>query len=564
MGNAKGVKRSKASPRSTLEMNLFAPGMTVLHRAGLGGLACTLRFIERAYEIGSIADEEVPGGPWADKPPWTRDERSIRLDFGGAEAAGEFLRKLFQIAFALKDGLINLPGQYEIEPSLAVRAELQLGLALTFLQHGKVRNLAKEPTVIHHDPDGNGRDYIAIEYKRCTWYKHQDGWKDLVDKNGRLSNRAVDVIGPLNPGAIVRHVAFNGPTKITDSVERVLPLYFAMVGCLALPTNKAVGALVAPVVEDVEAFARDRPLITPTSVKECRVTSPADGAWQAMLRLRSRGTLDDLGVPGCYAARFEPTSWASQQKSRTAVLLSEPVDAVHRFEPDVVTDDERRLDQFGVALANLQPRVVMRKAHVRPSRKQKTNDDEAAIGFMIDSVVRPLVANNLAQNKPWYSGFTTLMTAIDSGGRALRDSVAFEQKGLNTMIEKIRWDQNAEGILVEAVHQAIAFNLGRIRRDTDGQKPLSQATKNRWNRFKEQLRLSLVGAKTADQCRGAVCTLFGKSGTNPALKEKWRIVLPMLTDGQRWQAVRDVALLALASYSGQGTSDEETAPSIDE
>ncbi len=32
---------------ASLTMGLFAPGMTILHRAGLGGLAATLRSIER-------------------------------------------------------------------------------------------------------------------------------------------------------------------------------------------------------------------------------------------------------------------------------------------------------------------------------------------------------------------------------------------------------------------------------------------------------------------------------------------------------------------------------------
>ena len=41
-------------------------------------------------------------------------------------------------------------------PNQAVLADLQLGLTLTFLQHGRVRELAKTPTVAQHDPEGAG------------------------------------------------------------------------------------------------------------------------------------------------------------------------------------------------------------------------------------------------------------------------------------------------------------------------------------------------------------------------------------------------------------------------
>ena len=117
------------------------------------------------------------------------------------------------------------------------------------------------------------------------------------------------------------------------------------------------------------------------------------------------------------------------------------------------------------------------------------------------------------------------------------------------MIDKIKWDQESEPALVRAVHTAIANHLGRIREETNHDRPLSQATKNRWNRFRERLRLSLVGAKTPEQCRNALCVLFAGSGTNPELAQKWQEILPLLV--QDWQKARDLGLLALASYAGR-------------
>lgn len=88
--------------RDHLPMQLFAPGMTVLHRAGLGGLACTLNYIKKAHSQGALLDEEVPGGPWMDgREPWDVGEQSITLRFGRPENAREYLKRLFSVAFQI-------------------------------------------------------------------------------------------------------------------------------------------------------------------------------------------------------------------------------------------------------------------------------------------------------------------------------------------------------------------------------------------------------------------------------------------------------------------------------
>jgi hypothetical protein len=141
-----------------LTMRLHAPGMSPLHRAGLGGLAASLRHIEQAYGQ-TIRPKQPPGGPWPDpkSPPWTITPGAIQLRWGEPTAAREYLRRLFAISFGLRDGLIDLPAQYgPTPPPLEVRASLQQGLTLTFLQHGKVRKLAKTPTVYQYDPEGTG------------------------------------------------------------------------------------------------------------------------------------------------------------------------------------------------------------------------------------------------------------------------------------------------------------------------------------------------------------------------------------------------------------------------
>lgn len=522
------ARRAKQPAPDRLKMDLFAPGMTAMHRAGLGGLACTLEAARR--RLG------------ADALPFSRTSRSLELLFGSPTNAGDYLRRLFEFAFRIRDdGLISLPGQFEREPPAAVLADLQAGLLLTFLQHGKVRQLAKETSTAQYDPQGDGTPGLIIEYRRCFGFKHQDGWHTLVDKSGALVRGTIKVDGPISPGATVRHVAFTAQTAAEDTADRMLPLYFALVGCLALPVNRGVAVLLVPEVTDLDEFILDRPAMTPTTASECQIAGAADAALQAEVRLRGRQRLRGSMVQGFRAMTFTGTPWASQQKSRVA---TQHVDRC----------DDHWLDRFERALTHLPSRIVKRVIREATGRGKSKRTEERQVVFRVDSVVRPLIAENIASGRPWYAGFTQLMVKNNPAtDRPFRDQLSYERKGLHAMINDAQtWDEEGEKLFVQAVHQAMRQSFARIVEDTEGRRvdTPSQATKNRWERFSEKLRLDLAGAKTAAQVRFALADLFSRGGGNPILKGHWQQILPVLR--RDWELARDLGLLALASYAGKG------------
>jgi len=500
-----------------------------MHRAGLGGLACTLKYIERAYKNGDLAEKTAPGGPWQEgNPPWEIKPLEITLRFGKPENAGDFLKRLFACAFCIKERLIFLPAQHRVIPSVETLAELQNGLTLSFLQHGRVRQLAKKETPIFYEIDGQ---LLQISVKQCSGYKHQAGWKEFCS-NGCLSDKPLEVVGPLNPGAVVRHVAFQAQTRIEEGPALVLPLYFALIGCVALPINKGVGALLVPEVIDLVTFSRIRPWMTPTGVRECRIAGGSDAALQAQVRLAASKIVQSQQFPGCHAVSFHSTPWASQQKSRVDCLYVPPCDGP-------------RLRQFEVALAELPPRIIpKKKGQMKQTRKKNEAVEkiDKSEFFWADSVVRPLVANNLAGSRRWYQGFADLI-------RRSAKKVAFEKGGINTMINKIPWEDHGESVVVKAVHEAIRKRFGQIAEENKGK---LGTMKNRWRNENDRWRLAFSGAKTAEQFRHSLCDLFGRAGNNSVLREKWQEVLPML-DARHWQLTRDLALLALASYKGKGS-----------
>ncbi|MBN2325946.1 MAG: type I-MYXAN CRISPR-associated Cas8a1/Cmx1 [Candidatus Omnitrophica bacterium] len=539
---AKKSAAVKQKAPSSLTMRLFDPGMSALHRAGLGGLACTLRYIERAYDLGILLDDELPGGPWMNrKPPWSVDRLQVVLDFGDPENAGEYLCRLFAIAFQVKDGLIYLPSQYFLEPPISVRNELQTGLTLSFLQHGRVRDLDKKETTeclhIEEQP-------IHISYKKCKSYKHQEGWKDLVDNKGCLKSCPIEVIGPINPGAVVRHVAYTGKTKIEEPASHVLSLYFSIVGCLTIPINRGSGVLLIPEVDDLIKFAANRPYMTPSSSRDCRITSAGDAALQAQVRLKAKQLVDWSDLPACNAITFKPTPWASQQKSRVHAL-------------NVSLNKETQLHQFEIALSQLPPKIVSRIKNETIGKGKNKMTVKKTEYFWVDSLIRPVIADNFARNRPFYQGFTDLMSKIDPvSKKPFHERVHFEKKGLKAMTDQTM-EGSPEYIIVKAIHRAILHTLGRIKEDTQGndKKPPTQATKNRWKNQYERWRLAFTGAKTPEQTRSALCDMFARAGIIDELKKDWPQILPKICKQTEWQLMRDLALLALASYSGKESED---------
>ena len=141
---------------------------------------------------------------------------------------------------------------------------------------------------------------------------------------------------------------------------------------------------------------------------------------------------------------FTPTPWASQQKSRVATIVVPP-------------GEKRILDLYERAAAHLPARIVPRTVRESTGRGRQRTVAERQESFRADSIVRPLVAENLALGRQWYAGFAKLMTKLNPAtGNPYRNQLPFERGGLNAMISDPQmWDDEGEALVVKAVHEAI-------------------------------------------------------------------------------------------------------------
>ena len=324
--------------------------------------------------------------------------------------------------------------------------------------------------------------------------------------------------------------------------------------------NRGVAALLVPDVQELTEFVYDRQAMTPTTATECQIANAADALFRAQVRirknprrsaeiqLRARSSIAGSAMPGCYAMTFTPTPWARQQKSRVA--------AIH-----VSSVEDRMLDRYERAASHLRPRIKTRVIKTSSGKGKKKVTTEHQEAFRTDSIVRPLIAENLALGRKWYGGFIRLMTKINPAtDRPYRDQLTYpeERKGLQDMIaDEKMWDEAGERTVVQAVHEALR---GRYAQIADENKKNPVAMRNRFSGEYDRWRLAFAGAKTPDQFRKALCDLFSRAGRNSILQGQWGEILPMLRT-TNWQHARDLALLALCSYQGRKDEIAQSTPS---
>ena len=503
----------------SLRCDLFAPGMTPLHRAGLGGLVATLRWIEN-----TLPDAERPPG-W-----WKIEKRSVTLTW--AEEV-RFFDLLFSLAFQIQEeGLIYLPGQYgELPPPLEVRAALHEGLLLSFYDHGPTSRGSNPPTVEKtYEIDGNP---ISYRYLPLSWYKHQKHGSKLIRES--LRGR-VGLTRTFFPGAVQQHAAHKA-SQVTHSARLALPLLFAPVGVVALKAGgkkindrgtqrfKPGAALLIPDLNSLSEVQHLLRAFLPRNARDCQIANVADAALQAELRLRSRQLLVHETLSSLRCVWCCPTDWNS--RLQPPYMVTEVGTGV----------TDTMLDQFEIAMQVLPP----------PPPRQNKNGEY----FWPRSYIRSLIAENLVSGRPWFTGFSRLMTVQDPiSNNPIRNYLYPERRGLFAMTREIFWGVPGEETIVRAVHEAMRCRYGRIANENPNNQT---AMKKRMTREYERQRLAFAGAKTVDMLRHALSNLWSRAGSNSVLREAWPHVLPLLSN-EKWRLTRDLALIALASY--QGKKDE--------
>ena len=246
--------------------------------------------------------------------------------------------------------------------------------------------------------------------------------------------------GTIAPGFVQRHVV-HASTTIEQPPGHAIALHFALVGTLSLAVGRGGrGVLIVPDVHNLHDFIERRPLLNPREPRDCQITSPADAALQAQVRLRAteaglvhgssgakessspaqRGTRNKRGGRG---------RWTSIRGVRTGPI--------------------RRCDGH-------------RGPETEGHRGQAGEEGRAA-AEVLGRGNRPIL-----DRRECRSPSEMVQGLPGAGGRAgWQDDeqrvchLNFEREGLQKMIDR-PWEDHGEEILVRAIHQAMGQCFGKI------------------------------------------------------------------------------------------------------
>ncbi|MGD2180936.1 type I-MYXAN CRISPR-associated Cas8a1/Cmx1 [Lusitaniella coriacea] len=487
---------------TTIDYHLGDSSITLLHRAGLAGLWMTLKQleIEKVQTIQGLK--------------WELRDRAITLSWDGKDI--DVLDWLLKEAYQLDDGLIALRGLDSKTMNLEVQVTMHQGILGTFLQHTsthKSKGVVPKSFLLE-----DNKPEILVKHKVLNSYVYQTFAKNLCDKKGSLSSKPISVAGWLSPGAVVKHTAFSSNTSFEELPEQALLLLFAPVACCyyslrsQLRDKRAQYALVIPEITNLRTYAEYR---QSSNFREAGYLDfCAYGLGDAGLRFLTQEKASEK-VGKCQVITLGTVAWSSQQKTRTGLYVVEP--------------DYQVCQTYEACKSHLSDRVV-----------------ESSNGtFIPKSLAREFIAENLARNKPWYSGISDVITSNE-----LFNRLTYEREGLNQMVKETEWDTKDEKLFVEACHEAISYTYGQLASYAQkrGEVP-------NFDRETVKIRTSLGRCKNAETFREFISSFFAKAGKIPTLQEHWTELMNMILCD--WKKSRDLALLALASYKGKGLQEDD-------
>lgn len=498
-----------------VELHLGDPSFTILHSAGVAGLWMTLNQLEREKVRPSNIN-------------WKLEQRKVTLSWQGNDL--EVLDWLLTESFQVYKGMIAFRGLDSKTMPLSSQIIMHEGVLGTFLQ---LANLYKSGGIEKHSFQiEEGKPELVVQYKTIESYPHQSFAKELCDRQGQLYKTPIRIKGWLNPGAAVRHYAFEAQTSFEESPANALALLFAPVACSyfrlrSYKEKKTLFALVIPQVTDLLAFStlRQQDKQRELGYQKFFASGTGDAGLRFLVDIAAADTANTYETPRCQVVTLGSVAWSEQQKTRTEIRIVEAT-------PEVCHN-------YKVADAWLPDKYF-------------TGENGC---FIKSSFARELVADNLTRSRPWYFGLSTKVN-----NENLFQQLSYERGGLYSMVQNTQWDSKTEQLFVQACHEALSRIYGQAKEqandNADKQKADDTHRQNLIQKSFEKeaikIRSALARCKNAKAFRLFIANFWNKAGRVPTFAQNSDILMELISPRGDWRTGRDLALLSLVSYKGTG------------
>ena len=545
-------------------------GMGWLERAGLAGLYMSLEGADEWAHAGMKQAELL-----AVKLDWQLDPDSVRLSWTGS--ALDSLTGLVRWAWQVRDGVFFLPALHRDQDTLthpAMRLVSHMGILATFLQPG--RDLKGLTDHDHMPLDEYGKD-LTVNYRRVgSEAKNSDPvglpqvnkLKKIV-KKGFRTDRTVILPSSCYPGAAKRF-GRKGEKNWRGTPKQAFCLLFAPIGCFYVllprsPYGSSAGrvkyapnwAVVTPFVEDLAGFARAVPGIHGKLQKRAESAKTAnlpDAALRCVAAFSSGIVNTSAGASGATLqgmtrVAYWPSTSFIRVRNNVMRVSADPL-AVRRYQ------------------------MLLRALPNGPAQGSRSTDDDP-FAFVNVPDPRGRIARNILQHTPWYVDLL-LVPECDAGELRERRKKAKEKISVQRLWfdelrlywrelmelanEEAMWDDPKAEALLDLFHSSLRKALDKEEKDLKkrgGPRELD----DRWENKTDQLRRALMRAKTRDLLRKTVVELLAEAGGHRKLTSMAGDLWTFLEAPGGWQKVRDLALLALVTFTdgrlGKSNQTEE-------
>jgi CRISPR-associated protein Cas8a1/Csx13 len=377
----------------------------------------------------------------------------------------------------------------------------------------------------------------TFQFKPLIDFRHRMKETAKTIADARQKGDPIPIAGWAMPGAVVKHIAHNA-TSWQDTPERYLLLMCAPLGCLwysarAYTVNgdwdqRTQTIVVVPQPTDLEkqadALYKHYRYSINRQPRMNLVAGVADAALQAAVTFEiPRG--DYRVASGFYVMRFGTVAW-SQQKTRTGALsIQNPQGSASNIYRNVM--------------------------------QYLSNCTYTTSAGQEDELVMPMkerIAKNVLEGKPWYLGISEFMTG--KRGRLMRRKEWRE--GMRLLVEKTNpWTEGVKREFVELMHEAISNRYGRISAKA---KAAGADLQRAFSREYDRMVLDFLHCRTREMLRETLMRFIAQ--TYPRFKDggarensEREVLFRIAFQNHDWREVKDLCLLAIATYRGRYASE---------
>ncbi|MEG6549641.1 type I-MYXAN CRISPR-associated Cas8a1/Cmx1 [Desulfocurvibacter africanus] len=542
--------------------SLDEPGLGVLERAGLAGLYLALSAVD-----GWAAQGDEKATVLRETLEWELSDREVRLAWKGKprEALGGLLRWAWQV----KDGVLFLPGVHRTRDSLEnkwLRLGPHKGILQTFFQHNKVLPKGEQ---VRELCSLDEQETFEIAYRPVKGELppcKDSNIKGIVQMKGFAGDKA-SLPSWAHPGSAQRFGKMESGWIGTGRLAFLLlfsPLacvYFELPRSRVRDRNKlqmtANWAFLVPEFTDLSAMAASIADVTSIAKDEflrIRAQSMEDAALRFAASYMGKRLEKNFDITALHIVAMGKVSHYQGQNVRKRVI---------RLAPDMLA-----LRRYLKLLA-VMPNAVRQ-------RKNQGEEENKGSHFIAVPLCRGLIARNLIDGAPWYTGLgepdemqrDEVENSLDWERKRDNKGISRERYWFNKLFWERRslmelasdesmWDEQREAAFVKVFHDALRKLLTKEEDAT--KRGGSRSFHERWEHRVEDIRRGLMRAKTQMLLRKLVTELLAEAGGGKSLTENGASLWQYLNHPFHWQRTRDLLLLSLVTFTDKRLADSDNS-----